>query len=97
MTRRRPRLFATWRKMPAVPCPACDAMLYSASGLSTDAPVTPYPGALTMCDQCGAWLTFTDTLALRLASAEEIEHIDPNLRRLAAGFVAHLATKDTKH
>jgi hypothetical protein len=96
MTRRRPRLFATWGKMPAAPCPRCDALLYSATGLSSDTPVRPYPGALTMCDQCGTWLAFTDTLALRLASAEEIEHVDPQLRALAAEIVARLATEDTK-
>jgi hypothetical protein len=71
-------------------------MLYAATGLSSETPVTPYPGALTMCDQCGTWLAFTDTLALRLASAEEIAHIEPKLRALAAEIVWHLATKEPK-
>ena len=91
------RLAVTWNRTPPMICPACHAVLQSATGFSGDVPIRPTVGQITLCDQCFTFCTFvmhafpTPTLGLRLATTEEIERVDESMRELALKCAAFIS------
>jgi hypothetical protein len=54
-------------------CPFCEYDMTHVTGVDHDQ--APKPGDLTMCIRCGAWCVFTDELALRKPTTEELADI----------------------
>jgi hypothetical protein len=70
-------------------CPACSAQHDAATGVSLE-PGDTHPelrvGNLTACSRCGTILIVT-TIGWRPATDEEIDRLDPDLKRLLREFV----------
>lgn len=62
-------------------CPHCGYFFDSATH-PKDGSLRPEPGDLSMCLSCGGMLTFTDDMALRAASDEEVESLDSDTKQL---------------
>jgi hypothetical protein len=71
--------------------------LRSTTGLSPEQPVRPTPGSITLCDECGTWSVFAADMSLRLATADEVDEIDPELRQITTRLVEALAARERKH
>lgn len=101
--KKKPRIFITQGRMPPMECPACGELCTGATGLSSQGPVTPRPGALTLCIFCMAWLVFerrmfpTPTLVMRRAMPDEVDRVELNLRTAVQDAGYQRAARETKH
>ena len=65
-------------QVPESECPVCSNKLDAASDIQSDA--VPSPGDATVCIICASFLTFTETMHLRLMSLEEISVLPDDVR-----------------
>jgi hypothetical protein len=69
-------------RLPETKCPQCGYKLDAASVLAgEDEDRPPQSGDATVCMKCTTWLIYTDTLGVRLMTAEEIADLDVETRR----------------
>jgi len=84
--------------VPASPCPRCYTILSCATGIAeTPEAARPHPGGVTICDQCATWLVFDARLQLRVATAEEIDAVDPEMRAAALRVLGFLDAQRRRH
>lgn len=87
-------IYVSLSRTPALSCPRCRVQLQCASGLTLGGrpaePVIPEPGSVTCCRECVTWCVVTEFHQLRLASADEIAAIDPELRTIAERLAREL-------
>ena len=71
-------------------CPICRAHLDVFTGMFMDAQNHPSPpeGALAMCSECGAVLTYAHATegGFRVATTEEYEKLDPRLQLIIHAY-----------
>lgn len=82
----RPAGVSTYVTRREAACPVCHRVLNGATGVQLDATTCPppSPGDLTVCGECGTLLAWTEAMAFRLATQEELDALEPVLRAMVA-------------
>lgn len=80
-------------RLSAINCPACGESMQIAKPMSVGALLkgTPTPGAWCICNECGAFLRFTDSLTLRVVKDDAEEYT--TLPRDARVRMQHLRSR----
>lgn len=71
-------------ELPDVICPKCGYVADCAQGVGRAASEKPYPGALSICFNCGDLAVFTDFLYLREIEPEELVKLPTAIRNTIA-------------
>lgn len=71
-------------ELPDVICPKCGYVADCAQGVGRAANEKPYPGALSICFNCGDLAVFTDFLYLREIEPEEMARLPDGIRATIA-------------
>lgn len=80
-------------------CPACRVRLDAATGVALEGDLgEPGPGDVSICVECETWLVL-EVSGFRIATAREIERVDPVLRDLMLGGLEalHASTRRPAH
>lgn len=87
MKRKRRHVRVRTTALPPTRCPACGHALEAVTGTAK-----PYPGGVTICVYCRAYLTFTEDLQQRVLSNREWLALPREQRRLLTHVRDGLAT-----
>ena len=83
-------------KTPHGQCPTCGTRLTGTTDITPEN-ARPKPGDLSVCVYCGAILTFTATMTLRLLSAAEARDCDPDVIATVRRFSAAVRRDRVSH
>ena len=68
------------KRLPISRCPSCGYQFDSATALENP-DAKPKPGDLSICLNCGEWLTFADDLTVRLLESKEFQALPHHIRK----------------